>query len=229
MPIRINLLAEAQAAEEMRRRDPVKRTLFGAAFVVGLVLLWSLTVQARIMRANSELRNQEAQWQAMEKRHTSVTGNLKKSAEIERKLAALNRLSANRFLLGSTLNALQQTVADQVHATRVKIEQGFTLIEAVPAKTNDTKTTAGKPAATIEKIAIRVEAKDGNPAEQNYNKFKESIAKFPAFQTIPLNGTNQLSLRLTSLSKPSFDPGDPTHPYVMFTLELQFPEVRRNE
>jgi len=27
MPIRINLLAEAQAAEDLRRRDPVKRSV----------------------------------------------------------------------------------------------------------------------------------------------------------------------------------------------------------
>ena len=28
MPIRLNLLAEAQAAEDLRRRDPVKRALW---------------------------------------------------------------------------------------------------------------------------------------------------------------------------------------------------------
>ena len=33
MPIRINLLAESQAAEEFRRHDPVKRVIYVAAFL----------------------------------------------------------------------------------------------------------------------------------------------------------------------------------------------------
>ena len=36
MPIRINLLAEAIADEDLRRRDPVKRAIYGGAFVVAL-------------------------------------------------------------------------------------------------------------------------------------------------------------------------------------------------
>jgi hypothetical protein len=224
MPIQINLLAEAQAAEELRRRDPVKRTLYAGAFAIGLVLLWCLTVQARILRANSEFKKNEAHWKSIEKRHEEVTENLKKSAEIEGKLAALNRLSTNRFLLGSTLNALQQTMVNQVQAVRLKTEQSFTFIEPVAAKTNTSKMVPAKPPAAIEKVAIVIEAKDWNPAEQNYNKFKEAIAKFPSFQT---NLAKTDALRLTSLSKPSYDASDPIRPFVTFTLEMQFPEVRR--
>lgn len=226
MPIRINLLAEAQAAEEMRRRDPVKRAVFVGAFAVGLILLWCLTVQAQIMRANSDFKSNENYWKSMEKRHAEVTDNLKKSAEIERKLAALSRLSTNRFLLGSTLNALQQTVVPQVQAVRLKMDQTFVTVEPVSAKTNSTRNAAAKAGAAIEKVAILVEAKDWNPAEQNYNRFKEAIAKFPAFQS---NLSKPDALRLTSLSKPSFDPNDPTRPFVTFTLEMQYPEVRRDE
>jgi len=224
MPIHINLLAEAQAAEELRRRDPVKRTLFTGAFAIGLVLLWCLTVQARIMRANSEFKKHEGHWKSIEKRHAEITENLKKSAEIESKLAALNRISTNRFLLGSVLNGLQQTMVDQVQAVRLKTDQSFTFVEPVAAKTNASKTIPAKPPASIEKVSITIEAKDRNPADQNYNKFKEAIAKFPAFQT---NMAKTDALRLTSLSKPSFDAGDPIRPFVTFTLEMQFPEVRR--
>ena len=35
MPIRINLLAEAKAAEELRRHDPVKRVIFVGALCCG--------------------------------------------------------------------------------------------------------------------------------------------------------------------------------------------------
>ena len=39
MPIRLNLLAEAQALEESRRRDPVKRAVWAGVFLV-LALAW---------------------------------------------------------------------------------------------------------------------------------------------------------------------------------------------
>ena len=39
MPIRINYLAEEQAAEDLRRRDPVKRNVMGAGAVIGLMLM----------------------------------------------------------------------------------------------------------------------------------------------------------------------------------------------
>ena len=44
-----------------------------------------------------------------------------------------------------------------------------------------------------------------------------------------LNMAKADALRLTSLSKPSFDPSDPIRPFVTFTLEMQYPEIRRNE
>jgi len=226
MPIRINLLAEAQAAEELRRRDPVKRTIWVAGFAISLVLLWCLWVQLQIMQANSEFKKHQTHWTSIEKKHTEVTENLKESAVIERKLNSLNRLSTNRFLWGSTLNALQQAVVDQVQAVRVKTEQGYVYVEPVAAKTNSTKKAAAKLPETVEKIKIVIEAKDWNPAEQNYNKYKESLAKSSYFRT---NMAKADALRLTSLSKATFDPSDPARPFITFTLEMQYPEVRRNE
>ena len=41
MPIHINLLAEAQAAEELRRHDPVKRAIFIGISLVVVALMWS--------------------------------------------------------------------------------------------------------------------------------------------------------------------------------------------
>jgi hypothetical protein len=227
MPIRINLLADAQAAEDLRRRDPVKRTMLVAGFVISLVVLWCLWVQTQIIRANSELHKHEVHWTSIEKRHTEVTENLKQSAAIERKLNSLNRLSTNRFLWGPMLDALQQTVVDHVQMVRLKGDQDYTFAEGAPAKTNATKTVAGKPAAAVENITITIEAKDWNPTEQNYNKFKEALAKYPYFQTNLMNRAD--SLRLTSLSKPAFDPSDPLRPFVVFTLEMQYPEIRRHE
>lgn len=227
MPIRINLLAEAQAAEDLRRRDPVKRTIWAGGIAVSLVLIWCLWVQFRIIRANSELQKHNVHWTSIEKRHSEVTDNLKESAVIERKLESLNRLSTNRFLWGPTLNALQQTVVDHVQTVRLKGEQSYTFVPGVAAKTNSSKVVAAKPAAAVEKITLFIEAKDWNPADQNYNKLKEALAKFPYFQTELTNRAD--ALRLTSLSKPAVDPSDPLRPFVLFTLEMQYPEIRRNE
>ena len=56
MPIRINLLAEAQAAEEMRRRDPVKRAVWIAGALVLVVAAWVVFLQVKIMKASGQLR-----------------------------------------------------------------------------------------------------------------------------------------------------------------------------
>ena len=55
MPIRINLLAEVQTAEELRRRDPVKRVVVGGLLLLAAMAVWSSTVQLKVMLANREL------------------------------------------------------------------------------------------------------------------------------------------------------------------------------
>ena len=55
MPIHINLLAEAQAAEELRRRDPVKRALFIGVSLVVVSLVWSGIVEINAFLAQERL------------------------------------------------------------------------------------------------------------------------------------------------------------------------------
>lgn len=227
MPIRINLLAEAQAAEEMRRRDPVKRALWGASIVVVGVIAWSGSTQLKIVSARSALSAQESQWTSIEKKYEIVTDNLKKAREVEAKLASLARLSTNRFIWGNALNALQQTMVDQIVVTRIKTEQVFTATDPVPPKQGAVAMLPGKPGAAVEKTVLLIEARDyGNPGEQNYNKFKAGIASFPYFQSRLPRGE---AVRLTSLSQPAADPSEPGRSFITFTLECQFPEVKRDE
>ena len=101
------------------------------------------------------------------------------------------------------------------------------MTDATIAKTSGTKKLPPKPATSTEKITLTIEARDVDPAHQNYNKFKEALAKFPYFQASLTNRAD--ALRLTGLSKPSFDPSDPLRPFVLFTLEMQYPEISRNE
>ncbi|MGC3957234.1 MAG: hypothetical protein QM813_04480 [Verrucomicrobiota bacterium] len=51
MPIRLNLLAEAQAAEELRRNDPVKRALWVSVLLIALVLVWASSLQLKLIVA----------------------------------------------------------------------------------------------------------------------------------------------------------------------------------
>ena len=88
MPIRINLLAEAHAAEELRRKDPVKRGIYAAVFIVGCVLVWALTLQLKIVAAKHELSTLESQWKKIYKDYQVAVDKRRRSLEVEQKLAA---------------------------------------------------------------------------------------------------------------------------------------------
>src|SRR5688572_21329745 len=123
MPIRINLLAEAQALEELRRRDPVKRAMMVAGLFVALVVIWSIYLQVRIMGSNSKLNVLETKSKLQENEYKQVINNQKKLEEIELKRTALRQLATNRFLQANALNALQTTTVDGVQLVRLKLLQ----------------------------------------------------------------------------------------------------------
>ena len=122
MPIRINLLAEAHAAEETRRKDPVKRAILGGVLIICAVLVWSSTIQVKILASKSELNTLEATWKSMEKNYQAAVESRRKFLEAEEKLTALQNLTTNRFLWGTTLNAMAQTLynVDDVQVTRIR-------------------------------------------------------------------------------------------------------------
>ena len=78
MPIRINLLAEAQSAEDMRRRDPVKRVVAGGILLLAGMAVWSSTVQLKVMMANRELGQVQFQLNSHKNDYdTAITNNAK--------------------------------------------------------------------------------------------------------------------------------------------------------
>jgi hypothetical protein len=227
MPIKINLLAEAQAAEEMRRKDPVKRGVYVGAFVVSVVIIWALTLQAKIIAAKSNLGSLETQWKAIEKDYQKAVESRRKSLEIEEKLASLTRLTTNRFLWGTALNGFQQTLngIDEVQVVRLKTEQNYALQEEVKARTNSTQVIPGRPAQATEKVKMVIEAMDfSTPAGTLVNKYKETIAGVEYFRK-HLQTTN--GVLLTTLSPPQVSQNN-RNQFVMFTLECYFPDKTRN-
>jgi hypothetical protein len=218
MPIRINLLADAIADEDLRRRDPVKRTIYGGAFLVALAFVWFSSIWLEYMVDKQKLNQIDAEIQTHEKDYGIVKDNLKKISDIQARMDALDRLAAARFLQGDLLNALQQTYVANVQLTHLRVDQSYTAIPAVPAKTSGSGATPGHPASVIAHTTLNMDAKDfsPNPGDQ-VNHYKDALLKQDYFKPLidPVSG-----IRLSGLSALQ-TPLD-TKPYVMFTLECRF-------
>jgi hypothetical protein len=224
MPIRVNLLAEALTAEDMRRRDPVKRAIFSGALLVALALVWSSSLLLERMLATSDLSQVDSEMQTRTNEYGLVTANLKKIAETQSKLDALQQLSDSRLLQGNLLNALQQIYVPNVKLMRFRVDQGYLFKEGSPTTTNSFgNVIRGRPAMTTEKIVLSLDARDSsaNPGSQ-MNTFKESVIKQPYFQTM-LDKTN--GLRLSNVTAPQIGPDG--RPYVLFTLECSYLDQNR--
>lgn len=210
MPIRINLLAEAQAAEEMRRKDPVKRAIWVGGFAVFVVLLWAMTLQFKVMQARSEVSTLQAEWKTIEKQVQVINDHRNSTRELEQKLSAIDQFTTNRMLWASVLNALQHTTVEGVQLSRLRTEQTFTPNE-------------GKSASVTEKILVTFEGKDFIVGPTDHvPQFKESLVTYPYFQS-NLQKTN--NVQLTSLSAPQTDG---TRAFRAFGLQLFFQEKERH-
>lgn len=227
MPIRINLLAEAQAAEEARRRDPVKLSIWIGGFIVCLVALWIFKLQLDLLFANRAFRAEEKAWGNIQKPYFEALTNRAAITRMEIKLADLNRLSTNRFLWGTFLDALQQVSVEKVVVKNIKGIQVFHVDPGAPSKTVNGKKTPVIPAFSVERCSVEIRGCDYAVEEQNYSRYKERLNQLPYFLTHL--GANEGFTLSGSLGQPTSDPQDPSRQFVNFTLICHFPEVRRNE
>jgi hypothetical protein len=225
MPIRLNLLAEAHAAEEARRRDPVKRAIWIAVLIIVVVLVWSSSLQLRAMLVHSDVSRLRGQANARTNEYQAIRDNQNRTADIKHKLASLRALSGNRQLQGTLLNALQQTTVVDVQLVRLRMEQNYICFEGTKSHTNDDGVLiAGKPATTTEKTLLTLEGADscGNPGDQ-LNKYKEALANNTYLKQV-LVKTNGIGLKNLSPPGPSPLTGKRS---VIFTLECRYPEKVR--
>ena len=223
MPIRINLLAEAQAEAEMRRRDPVKRAIWAGGLLVGVFLIWSGYLQYQIFSASSQLTAIESQLSVQSKQYDGVMQKEHKRDEINRRLVDLQRIYTNRFLWGPVLNALQQSIVRDVQLVTFRGEQVYLVTEEVKAKTNDVGkiTTFPKPGGVTQKIRMQFEAKDASPTPgDQVGNYKLALGDTAFFQKA-LGKTNDITLR--NISPPSLD-GDKGKTVVQFTLDCRLPD-----
>lgn len=223
MPIRINLLAEAQAAEELRRRDPVKRAVILGVACVAVMAVVSLAIQSQVMSTNHKADAFSQRIQAITNDYAGVMADHDRLQQLNLNIRGLDILAAERFLNGTLLNSLQKVYVDNVQLIHLHAEQNYTLTEEVKSKPSATpgapKVT--KPATSTEKITLLIEARDtsANPGEQ-VTKFKDALGRNSYF--LKLLGTNN-QMRLVNRSPPQLQP-DTGRLGVQFTLEARLPE-----
>jgi hypothetical protein len=223
MPIRINLLAEAQIAEDLRRRDPVKRAVFFGAFLVVLALAWSSSLQLGVMISKRDLARVQSTIEERTDEWQKVLVSQRKVYDARSRLESLQNLAASRFLEGNFMNALQQLNLNGVQLMRVRLEQSFVKTDVVPNKTNDLHVVLGHTAMMTEKIHVTLDARDSSasPGDQ-INKFKDTIARQPYFKSNQANQNPANTVQLVSLTPVQNNLDG--KPYVLFTLAWDLPQ-----
>ncbi len=239
MPVRINLLSEAIAAEEERRNDPVKRSMWIGVFCVFLVLLWYSTLLFEQMVVSSRLEEKKTEWSRLEPSNKDLREASNGIRDAMTKITALDRLSTNRFLWAPVLNAIQYTmVEDRVQLVRLNGQQSYVVLlppkedskkkekaspseKAAPAPKKKKKTN---PASATEKVLLTLDARDvGAQGEQNFNAFIDAIGQSPYFKANLETG----GLRLAKLLPPTSEGGSADKAFTLFTVECKFPDKER--
>jgi hypothetical protein len=225
MPIRINLLAEAQAAEERRRRDPVKRAVVIAVCLIAMVLVWISSLQLKIMADNSKLGNLEHQLNGRTNEYNHVLNSQKQLADVNDKLKALNRLASERFLHAPLLNALMRATVDGIQITRFSTEQVFDITPEVKPVLDHGRTIPGKPAVAVERIKLLLNARDTspNPGSEEIGKFKSALVHTEYFQAQQISTNNVLLKNL----QPAQTDDKTGKTYVAFSLECNYADKVR--
>ena len=215
MPIRINLLAEAQAAEDLRRRDPVKRVIVAGLLSLALMAAWGSYVQLKVMLAGRELAQAQFQLDSHKSDYDTAITNSARIASIKLKISALQKMSSCRMLQGNLLDSLQKISVDNVRLMRIRVAQAY-VAAAVP------RGQTGKQTVT-EKISVLLNARDSssNPGDQ-VGKFVDALSRQVYFRDA-LTKTNGVVLTDESPAQQDINGGN----FVLFSLECHFPDQKR--
>lgn len=223
MPIKINLLTEALAEEDLRRRDPVKQAAYLGGLLIVITLAWFSSSWLKFKLEQSNLDRLESQIQMHTNANAQVQADFKEIGETKRRLTALAELSTNRFLKGDLLNALQKIYVPNVQLNRLRLDQSYDYKAGTPAKKNGQVEVPGKPATSTQKTMLTLDARDSssNPGDQ-VNHYKEALVASDYFSS-RLEKNN--AIRLSNLS-PAQSTGKGKS-FVLFTLECRFPDITR--
>jgi hypothetical protein len=222
MPIQLNLLAEQQRVELERRRDPVRRTLIGGIAAAGLMLAWYAALQGYAATLNSSLDRNKAALSDVESKSQSVIASLRRSAEVDNRLKALQSLATNRFLWGNTLHALQHSMVPGIEVSRISARQAFQIDP--PAEKKDDNAPK-KPRYSTEQLTLSIEARDYAPAaELNHTRLMGKLGSSDYFQPL-LDAKEGVALRERGREQP--DSIAPDRMFIQFRVDCLFIEKKR--
>lgn len=204
----------------MRRRDPVKRAIWAAGLLCVLMVLWIMGMQAKVIAAKRDYDQAQTEWKAIEKVDGLIRTNLSRSAQLDRRLAALGNLSTNRFLWSAPLNALQFCMIPDIEVIEIAAKQTYAL---TPVKIDPNTKKVQVPASVTERITLTIKADDYAPANQaNHTKFMDSVAKYPYFSD-NLRRPDPLKFTERTPTPPEAE----TRRTATFSFECQFPDKVR--
>jgi len=216
--IRLNLLAEAQALAERRRRDPVRR----AALVAGLIglatLAWTGIWWLKLRVQDLELQEARSEMQWLEKGAALVAKYQQQIHSNELTAAALDRQADARALWTPSLNALQQVTVSGVQLLRLAVNRTFVQPPAPTPLVVNGKKVLPKPEPVVERWSLLLDAKNnGEPAA--IDAFIEAIGRQPLFHE-HLRAVNPVVL--VQRLPPQVNPLDPDKTFTRFTVECYF-------
>lgn len=225
MPIRINLLAEAQALEDLRRRDPVKRTVIVGIGLVSFMVLWSVSLWVKSIAYKTEISNAQELLKTYSTANKEVLNNIKQTKEISQKLDALQKLSHDRFRAGNLMDGLQHITVEDVQLLHVRYDDRLNFNEEIrPDEETHRKARA---AFVTDRVTVTLDAKDSSAHPGDLiPKFQQAVTDSPYF-TAMLDKSDPQRVHLKPGSVGLQQMGADGRSFQAFGLECLYPEKTR--
>ena len=119
MALHLNLYHEVQKARQLKRRDPLKLSMYGLGGVAALLASYYVLELGRMHSISVELNKVQAEYNLLEpkakaakKRETEISVEIKKSEQMAKRIEG-------RFYWAPMLEQISQTVPREVQITRL--------------------------------------------------------------------------------------------------------------
>jgi type IV pilus assembly protein PilM len=212
--VKINLLAEQQEAEELRRRDPVRRSKWVALSIVTVLLLWAAQLGVRLVLAGIEYKRHASAKETAETKMRALTLVSRQSALADDQRERIERIAAGRFLGADLLNALQEAVVDDIQLVHISVDIQTRMVDPPPS------TKGSKDPFPVETVLLTLQGKDyGNPP--SLDTFIDRMVEVPYFKQ---HLRKTAPVKLVDRSPSQVDPSDVTKSFILFTVECTFAE-----
>jgi hypothetical protein len=196
MPIRINLLAEQQAAEEARRKDPVKRAIWIGSVLIFATVVWAMMEHMELRARRAEYANLETQFRQADEKGRRVRDTMAEAGELEDRVRALEKYSTNRVLWASALDAFQKASMEAIRFKSIDTNQRYVTNGGnVLFTTNLVIPFATKPPAW----QFWASAAQSAPVMQTASNLFKTFTNAPPFSTNTIAYTTKMTVTATNL------------------------------